>query len=195
MDSNIVKHDFSISKADWENKNKAKAFCIFLTGLSGSGKSSIANEFQKLLFDKNISISILDGDNTRLGLCSDLGFSSDDRNENLRRISQVSKLYLENGLSSICSFIAPTKIQREAIKNIIGPQNFRLVYIKASVELCIERDPKGLYQKALAGDIKNFTGISSEYEKPINPDLIIETQGKTLQESALELLSFYQSLQ
>lgn len=194
MGTNITKHDFSITRSDWEKKNKTKSYCLLLTGLSGSGKSSIADEFQKLLFQNNQVISILDGDNTRLGLCSDLGFSNHDRDENLRRVSEVSKLYLESGVSSVCSFIAPRKKQREEIKKIIGKESFKLVYIKTSIEACIERDPKGLYKKALSGEIKNFTGVSSDYEEPVEPDLIIETKDITIKEAALELFTYYQSL-
>lgn len=166
--------------------NPAKV--IWLTGLSGSGKSTIANKLEEVLFRDSIRTQILDGDNIRLGLNKDLGFSDDDRKENMRRIAEVAKLFSDSGILTITSFISPFSNERELCKQIIGEDNFIEVFIDADLETCENRDVKGLYKKARAGDIPMFTGIDSPYEKPSNPDIILETGTFTLEQCVDKLI-------
>lgn len=162
---NITAHNFKISKSERENIKDQKSCTIWMSGLSGSGKSTIANLLEVELNSKGHHTFILDGDNTRLGLNKGLGFSEEDRIENIRRVAEVCKLMNEAGLIVICSFISPFEKNREQAKEIIG-DNFFEVFIDASLETCETRDPKGLYKKARLGEIKDFTGISSPFETP-----------------------------
>lgn len=162
---NITAHNFKISKSERENIKDQKSCTIWMSGLSGSGKSTIANLLEVELNSKGYHTYILDGDNTRLGLNKGLGFSEEDRIENIRRVAEVCKLMNEAGLIVICSFISPFEKNREQAKEIIG-DNFFEVFIDASLETCETRDPKGLYKKARLGEIKDFTGISSPFETP-----------------------------
>jgi len=162
---NITAHNFKISKSERENIKDQKSCTIWMSGLSGSGKSTIANLLEVELNSKGYHTFILDGDNTRLGLNKGLGFSEEDRIENIRRVAEVCKLMNEAGLIVICSFISPFEKNREQAKEIIG-DNFFEVFIDASLETCETRDPKGLYKKARLGEIKDFTGISSPFETP-----------------------------
>jgi adenylyl-sulfate kinase len=173
--NNLFKHDYKITKEDRQNLLKQKSPVIWLTGLSGSGKSTIANELTNILHNQGKLVYILDGDNVRMGLNKDLGFSDDDRKENIRRIAEVAKLLSDAGVIVITAFISPFREERENAKEIIGGDNFIEVYVEASLDICENRDPKGLYKKARAGQIKMFTGIDSPYEEPINPNLKIET--------------------
>lgn len=173
--NNLFKHDHVITKLDRQLLINQKSPVIWLTGLSGSGKSTIANELSKLLQTKGNLSYILDGDNIRLGLNSDLTFSDTDRKENIRRIAEVSKLMSEAAVITITAFISPFTEERERAKNIIGEDNFFEVFIDTPIELCENRDPKGLYKKARMGQIPNFTGIDSPYEKPINPYMVLKT--------------------
>lgn len=161
---------------------KHKAKVIWFTGLSGSGKSSLANEVSKLLFEHAIKVFVLDGDNTRLGLNKDLGFSLSDRKENIRRVAEVAKLFVDSGTVVLTSFISPIEEERMMAKQIIGKENFIEVFVDCSLERCEKRDVKGLYAKARAGEIKNFTGIDSPYEKPLNPDITVNTVDQTITE-------------
>ena len=172
--NNIIPIDHKIKRSDRETIKNQKACVIWLTGLSGSGKSTIANELEYQLNKMNYHTYLLDGDNIRNGLNSDLGFSDKDRKENIRRISEVAKLFLDAGIITITAFISPFIEDREKAREIIG-EDFIEVFIDTPIEVCIKRDPKGLYQKALNGEIKEFTGINSPYEKPKNPDIHIET--------------------
>lgn len=147
---------------------------IWLTGLSGSGKSTIANELELRLEKMGIKSYVLDGDNIRMGLNRDLGFSDDDRKENMRRIAEVAKLFADSGTITIAAFISPFREERAAARDVIGSENFIEVHVNTSLEDCEERDVKGLYKKARAGVIPNFTGIDSPYEEPMNPDLVVE---------------------
>lgn len=167
-----------------------KAKVIWLTGLSGSGKSTIAINLEKRLHAEGIYTMLLDGDNVRSGLCSNLGFSLEDRQENIRRIGEVAKLFCENGTVVICSFVSPTQSSRAMARGIIGKENFVGVFVKTSLEECERRDVKGLYQKARKGEIKNFTGIDSPYEEPTDEYIQIETVNKTVQESTDALFQF-----
>jgi adenylylsulfate kinase len=164
---NIVKHSFKISKSDREKIKNQKSCTIWMSGLSGSGKSTIANQLETFLNELGYHTYILDGDNTRLGLNKGLGFTEEDRIENIRRVAEVCKLMNEAGLIVICSFISPFEKNRTQAKEIIG-DNFIEVFIDADLQTCEMRDPKGLYKKARAGEIKDFTGISSPFETPSN---------------------------
>ncbi len=164
---NIHQQTFSITKEHKEKQKNQRSCTIWMSGLSGSGKSTLADRLDSKLFELGYHSFILDGDNTRLGLNNDLGFSEEDRIENLRRVSEVSKLMNQAGLIVICSFISPLEKNRTQAKNIIGG-DFIEVYVKTSIETCESRDPKGLYKKARAGEIKDFTGISSPFDIPTN---------------------------
>lgn len=159
-----------------------KSKVLWFTGLSGSGKSTIAIGLEKKLFQNGYFSQVLDGDNVRSGICNNLGFSLDDRSENIRRISEVSKLFCNSGIICINSFVSPTRDIRQTAKNIIGAENFIEVFINTPLEVCESRDVKGLYKKARAGEIKGFTGIDSPYEYPLNPQIEILTENKSIEE-------------
>ena len=155
-----------ISKREKEERLKQNAKCIWLTGLSGSGKTTIAIELERKLFDMGYFVQILDGDNIRSGISNNLDFSSSDRFENIRRISEVSKLFVNSGIITINCFVSPTEEIRSEARKIIGKDNFVGIFVNTDIEICEERDTKGLYKKARKGEIKNFTGISSKFERP-----------------------------
>jgi adenylylsulfate kinase len=163
---------------------------IWLTGLSGSGKSTIANSLEKALFENGIQTYSLDGDSVRGGLNKGLSFSKEDRQENLRRIAEVTKLFMDAGIVVVASFISPLKEDRDLIKSIVGKENFIEVFVNTSLEECERRDVKGLYKKARKGEIENFTGISAPYENPKNPDLEIKTEEMTI-ENAVNSINIY----
>ena len=187
---NIVWQEHKITRKNREDIKKQKGTALWFTGLSGSGKSTIANEVEKELFYQNKHTYILDGDNIRHGLNNDLGFSSNDRSENIRRIAEVSKLFVDAGLIVLVSFISPFQKDRELAKKIIGQEDFIEIFVDASFQECAKRDPKGLYKKALNGEIKNFTGLDSPYEKPENPDIYINSSKITIRESTKKILDF-----
>jgi adenylylsulfate kinase len=188
-DENIVWHEYSISNADRENKNNHKSAVLWFTGLSGSGKSTIANAVSKIIFDLNIQTYCLDGDNVRHGLNQDLSFSSEDRKENIRRISEVAKLFSDAGLIISTAFISPFIKDREYARSIIG-EAFIEVFIDTPLEVCKKRDPKGLYKKALNGEIKNFTGLDSPYEAPKTPEIHIKTEQQSIEESCIQIINY-----
>jgi adenylyl-sulfate kinase len=157
-----------------------KGIVVWFTGLSGSGKSTIATAVERLLYEQNIKTYLLDGDNLRLGINSDLGFSDTDRNENIRRISEIAKLFCDSGFVTLVSVISPFSAMREKAKLLIGEQRFILVYVKTQISTCMERDPKGLYKK----NIGQFTGIDSAYQPPENPDIILDTEKLSIDEEA-----------
>lgn len=175
--------DRLLGRDEKEQQLNQTAKVIWMTGLSGSGKSTIAIAFEKLLHAKGFQTMVLDGDNTRTGICNNLGFSLEDRAENIRRIAEVSKLFTQAGIVCINSFVSPTKEIRAMAQEIIGKDDFLEIYINAPLEVCEERDVKGLYQKARNGEIKGFTGIDSPYEAPQNPYLEIRTDQQSLEES------------
>lgn len=189
-----ISENISLSKIDITHSDRAKMkdqkpCCIWLTGLSGSGKSTIANLLDKTLYNDNKHSFILDGDNMRFGLNSDLGFSREDRHENIRRIGHVCKLMVDSGLIVISAFISPDSKTRDFVKNnIFKNKNFVEIYVKADIETCKKRDPKKLYEKALSGEIKNFTGIDAPYDIPQNPDIVIDTKNNSPEESVLQIM-------
>jgi len=176
---NIYWHEGDITQLDRERQNGHKGVCIWYTGLSGSGKSTVALEVEKKLFEKGIKTFVLDGDNIRHGLNKNLGFSPEDRTENIRRIGEVSKLFVNAGVMVMTAFISPYREDRDNVRKILGDGEFVEVFVEASLETCEERDPKGLYKKARSGEIKEFTGISAPYEEPSNPELVINTTEET----------------
>jgi adenylyl-sulfate kinase len=181
--NNISKQKFKLNRLSRAKKLKQSPMVIWFTGLSGSGKSSISDALENILFEKGFSTCSLDGDNIRFGLCKGLGFSLDDRTENIRRTAEVANLMLDAGLIVLVSLISPLKSQRELAREILGKENFIEVYVSTPVEECEKRDVKGLYKKAKNGEIKNFTGISSVYESPENPDIKIDTTDLSIDQS------------
>ncbi len=163
---------------------------IWLTGLPASGKTTIAQELEKRLYEMGGHTYILDGDNVRHGLNKDLGFSKEERKENIRRIAEVAKLFCDAGIITICSFVSPYKEDRETAMNLVEESEFIEVFVKCPVEICIERDPKSMYKKALAGKMKSFTGVDDPYEVPESPDIVIETDRLTLNESVEKVLRY-----
>jgi adenylylsulfate kinase len=185
---NIVWHNSTIDKKARAEKFQQKPLVIWLTGLSGSGKSTIANALEKELFEQGFSTYLLDGDNVRHGLNGDLGFSEKDRVENIRRVGEVAKLFVDAGLIVITAFISPFRSDRKLVKDLFEEDEFLEVFINTPIEICKERDPKGLYKKALNGEIKNFTGIDSPYENPENPTLEIKTNKLSIEKSVTKII-------
>ena len=187
---NVIYHQASVTRGRRNQSNNHQSVVLWFTGLSGSGKSTLAHVLEEKLFNKGCKTLVLDGDNVRHGLNSNLDFSDDDRKENIRRIGEVAKLMLESGLIVMTAFISPFKEDRAAVRNLISNNDFIEIYCKASLKTCEERDVKGLYKRARAGEIKNYTGIDSPYEAPDNPELIIDTDKETLDESVSKIYSF-----
>ena len=188
--SNIIYHQASVTRQRRNKLNNHRSIVLWFTGLSGSGKSTLAHALEEKLFQKRCRTFVLDGDNVRHGLNSNLDFSESDRTENIRRISEVSKLMLESGLIVMTAFISPFNKDRNEARRLISNDDFIEIYCKASLETCEARDVKGLYKKARAGKIKNYTGIDSPYEVPENPDLIIDTDNETLDNAVFKILNF-----
>ncbi|WP_274364309.1 adenylyl-sulfate kinase [Paenibacillus thermotolerans] len=188
--TNIVWHETNITKADRQLKNLHKSCVLWFTGLSGAGKSTLANAVEKELYNHNIRSYVLDGDNIRHGLNKNLGFGPEDRKENIRRIGEVAKLFVDAGLFAITAFISPFREDRELARNMVDQHEFIEIYVKCSLEECERRDPKGLYKKAREGKIKEFTGISSPYEPPVSPELIIESDKQPLSYSVQMVMNF-----
>ncbi len=182
--TNVTWHEHKVSKEEREKLLKQKGVVLWFTGLSGSGKSTIANEVAYKLHTMGHMTYVLDGDNIRHGLNKDLGFSPEDRNENIRRISEVAHLFADSGVIAITAFISPYRKFRNFCRELVGEGRFLEIYTKASLETCEKRDPKGLYKKAREGIIKDFTGINAPYEEPENPELVIDTDKYNIEESA-----------
>ncbi|XZF74704.1 adenylyl-sulfate kinase [Bacillus sp. AL-1R] len=193
MSKNIVWHQASISKEDRRQKNNHHSCILWFTGLSASGKSTIANEVAKALYHLNVQQYVLDGDNIRHGLNKDLGFTDYDRTENIRRIGEVAKLFVDNGQIVLTAFISPFIADRNLVRSLVEQGEFIEVYVECSVETCESRDPKGLYKKAKNGEIQNFTGISSPYEAPLNPEITLKTDLQSVQECVETILQFLKS--
>ena len=179
-----------VSKEMREAKQNHRGMTFWLTGLSGAGKSTLAHAVEALLFQKDYHVIVLDGDVIRSGLCSDLGFSMDERRENNRRIAELAKILVRSGIICLCAFISPSAIFRQDARRIIGEVFFREVHIDCSVEECERRDVKGFYMKARQGAIRNYTGVSSEYETPQSPDCIISTENSSVPDCSERLMSF-----
>ena len=182
--------DRLVSRNEKELFLNQRASVFWFTGLSGSGKSTIAEAVERELFNKGHLVQVLDGDNIRTGICNNLSFSLEDRKENIRRISEVSKLMIGAGIISLNSFVSPTNEIRAYAKSIIGEADFHLIYVKASVETCESRDVKGLYEKARAGIIKGFTGIDSPFDEPDDVQLILDTESETKEESVKKAVAY-----
>lgn len=175
MEENIIPHNFSVTQKERSALKNHGAFLIWFTGLSGSGKSTIANVLEKELISQKIHTYLLDGDNVRKGLNNNLSFSAEDRTENIRRVAEVSNLMIDAGLVVLASFVSPYREDRENVKRIVGYTNFVEVFVNTPIEECERRDVKGLYAKARAEEIKDFTGVNSPYESPMAPDIEIDT--------------------
>jgi len=190
ISKHIIAHDYQVNIEDRRTLNKHSSLLIWFTGLSGSGKSTIANVVEQELYKLGVNTYTLDGDNIRKGINKDLTFAPEDRTENIRRIAEIANLMVDAGIVALAAFVSPYKKDRENIKNIVKDVNFVEVYINTSVEECERRDVKGLYKKARAGEIKNMTGISAPYEAPENPDIEIKTEEKTVEEAVQDIMNF-----
>jgi len=190
MNKNIVPHDYQILKEDRQKLKKHNSFLLWFTGLSGSGKSTIANVVEQELFRLGINTYSLDGDNIRKGVNSDLTFSPQDRTENIRRIAEVANLLVDAGIVTLAAFVSPYKKDRENIKSVVKDVNFVEIYVNTSLEECERRDIKGLYKKARAGEIKNMTGISAPYEAPESPDIEINTEEVSVETAVKQILDY-----
>lgn len=182
--------DKLLTKSDKEQFLNQRSKVLWFTGLSGSGKSTIAEGLEKMLFSKGYFNQVLDGDNTRTGINKNLGFSLEDRKENIRRIAEISKLFTDTGVICLNSFVSPTIEIRNMAKQIIGADNFIEIYINTPLHICEQRDVKGLYAKARAGEIKGFTGIDSPFEAPQSPDVELLTENQTIEESIIKVFNF-----
>ena len=181
--------DSLLSRKDKEKLLNQKGICVWLTGLSGSGKTTIANFVSRQLHNGGVYTQVLDGDNIRLGINKNLSFTDQDRKENIRRIAEVAKLFVEAGVVTFCCFVSPTREMRKLAKNVIGENDFFEVFVATNLETCETRDVKGLYKKARRGEIKDFTGVSSPFENPENPDLVLNTEDKSINEIGNTLIS------
>nr|WP_263314656.1 adenylyl-sulfate kinase [Mammaliicoccus sp. Marseille-Q6498] len=188
--TNITWHDSEVTKAERQERNGHKSVVIWFTGLSGSGKSTISVELEKALFNQKITSYRLDGDNIRHGLNQNLGFSPEDRKENIRRIGEVGKLMVDAGVVTLTAFISPYKADRDIVRDILEDGEFIEVYTKCSLDECEKRDPKGLYKKARSGEIKEFTGINAPYEEPSNPEIVIDTENEKVEESVNKIIDY-----
>jgi len=189
-EKHVVWYDGYVKREEREKRYGHKSGVVWLTGLSASGKSTIAHYLERKLFEEGIKVYVFDGDNIRHGLNSDLGFSPEDRKENLRRIAEVAKLFVDAGVIVLAAFVSPYKKDREFVRSKFDPEDFVEVYVKCPPEVCELRDPKGLYKKARKGIIKGYTGVDAPYEEPENPDLVIDTTKLSVDE-AVELLYDY----
>ncbi|MGM7682301.1 adenylyl-sulfate kinase [Cytobacillus sp. Hm23] len=187
---NIVWHETTITRKDRNSLNNHKSCVLWFTGLSGSGKSTLANAVEVKLHESQVRTYVLDGDNIRHGLNKDLGFSEKDRKENIRRIGEVSKLFTDSGQIVLTAFISPFREDRNSVRELFSNHEFIEVYVKCPLEVCETRDPKGLYDKARKGEIPEFTGISSPYEPPEQPELIIESNKLSIEQSVEQVINY-----
>ena len=187
---NIVWHDHRVTKAERRELNNHKSCVVWFTGLPSSGKSTIAGEVEHQLYTRGVRTYLLGGDNVRHGLNSNLGFSPEDREENIRRIGEVAKLFVDAGMITFVAFISPYRKDRERARSILEDGEFIEVYVKCPVDICEQRDPKGQYQKAKKGEIKEFTGISAPYEEPLEPEIVLETDRLAVEESAQKIIDY-----
>ncbi|MFY0781434.1 adenylyl-sulfate kinase [Peribacillus simplex] len=188
--TNVTWHETSLTKGLRRKQNGHESTVLWFTGLSGSGKSTIANAVAKELYNRNIRSYVLDGDNIRHGLNKDLGFSEEDRTENIRRIGEVSKLFVDSGQFVLTAFISPFRADRQIVRDLLDEGEFIEVYINCPIEECEVRDPKGLYDKARKGIIKDFTGIDSPYEEPEQPEIILESDQYSIEECVEQVIAY-----
>jgi adenylylsulfate kinase len=188
MSNNIVWHEATVTRERRERMNRHRAKLLWFTGLSGSGKSTLAHALEEELHLRGCRTYVFDGDNVRHGLCRDLGFSIEDRTENIRRIGEMAKLFVDAGVIVLTAFISPIREDRARARGLFAHGDFYEVYVNCPIEVCESRDVKGLYQKARSGEIKNFTGISSPYEEPLHPEISIQTQDRTVEACVNELV-------
>ena len=192
--TNIVRHEGHVSRDERETKLKQKGVLLWLTGLPSSGKSTIAYTVEHALVNRGHLAYVLDGDNIRFGLNGNLGFSAEDRTENIRRIGEVGKLFVDGGFLTLASFVSPYSEDRDAVRGLMSEGDFVEIFIDTAVEICEERDPKGLYKKARTGEIPNFTGFSDPYEVPEKPEMIIKTADWTAEEAAVLIIEMLEKL-
>ncbi|MED4128549.1 adenylyl-sulfate kinase [Shouchella miscanthi] len=192
---NLVWHEATITKEDRQTKNNHKSCLLWFTGLSGSGKSTLANALDQVLYNNHLNSYVLDGDNIRQGLNQDLGFTDADRVENIRRIGEVSKLFVDAGTIVSTAFISPFENDRQRVRERFAENEFIEVYVKCDLEECEKRDVKGLYKKARAGEIPHFTGISSPYEAPSHPEIVVDTAKETIEQSVEKLVNYLKEKQ
>ena len=190
LTQNLIWCDTGVKRQDRERKNYSRARVLWLTGLSGAGKSTIAQELNRRLFQKGYQAYVLDGDNVRHGLNSDLGFSPEDRKENIRRVAEVAQLFVDAGFIVITSFISPYKEDRDKARKIFPAGDFVEVYVKTGISVCEKRDPKGLYAKARQGLIPEFTGVSAPYEAPENPEILVDTENHIVTQSVDQIMQY-----
>lgn len=190
MNSNITWHQALVSREMRQTLNQHQSCILWFTGLSGAGKSTLAHRVEDLLFARQCSTYVFDGDNVRHGLCADLGFSAQDRSENIRRVGEMSKLFLDAGVIALTAFISPFRKDRDMVRALVRDGDFIEIYCNAGVDVCEQRDVKGLYQKARRGEISDFTGISSPYEEPLKPEIVVHTGRDTLDDCAAEVLRY-----
>ncbi len=192
--SNTFWHQAIINREDREKQNGHSSTILWFTGLSGSGKSTLAHAVEEELHRRGCRTTVLDGDNVRHGLCGDLGFSEDDRTENIRRIGQVARLFVDAGIIVLTAFISPFQVDRQRVRMMVEKENdFIEVYCDCPLEVCEQRDVKGLYQRARKGEIKDFTGISSPYETPENADLIVQTGDRSVADCVADVIGYMES--
>ncbi|MDR2017481.1 MAG: adenylyl-sulfate kinase [Syntrophobacterales bacterium] len=190
MERYLTTYEGIITKPDRRRRNGHSSLIVWFTGLSGSGKSTLAYRLEEELFHRNVSAYVLDGDNIRTGLNSDLGFTVEDREENIRRIGETAKLFVDAGVVAITSFISPYRKDRGAARDIVGKEEFVEIYVKCPFDVCEQRDVKGLYRKAKQGLISNFTGLGDVYEEPVNPEITVETDKMKVKESVAKILVY-----
>jgi adenylylsulfate kinase len=190
---NTIYHNATVTRERRNQLNKHKSVVVWFTGLSGSGKSTLSHSVEEKLHNLGCRTFVLDGDNIRHGLSSNLSFSNDDRKENIRRIGEVARLMIDAGVVAMTAFISPFREDRDLVRQLLPQDGFIEIYCKASLETCESRDVKGLYKRARAGEIKNYTGIDSPYEVPINPELVIDTESELLEESVVKVIDFLKS--
>jgi adenylylsulfate kinase len=190
MTKHIYLHQSTVNQVDRQKQAGHKSVILWFTGLSGAGKSTLAHAVEKALFELGCRTFVFDGDNVRHGLCADLGFSAQDRQENIRRIGEMSKLFLEAGVIALTAFISPFQSDRDRVRKLVKNDEFIEIYCKASLEICEQRDVKGLYAKARCGEVKDFTGISSPYEPPFKPELIIDTGAESLESCVGQVMNY-----
>ena len=187
---NTVRHRATVSRSRREQQNKHRSVILWFTGLSGSGKSTVAHAVEEELHQAGCRTFVFDGDNVRHGLCANLGFSEVDRHENIRRIGEMAKLFIEAGVIAMTAFISPFRADRDGVRALVSESDFIEIYCNSPLEVCEERDVKGLYKKARAGVIKNYTGISAPYEAPENPALVLDTAGDSVETNVEKVLNF-----